>query len=165
MAKKFTGSYEDLQALLSKAGLRGEWSEDQPGKYTFRGEDGCVLNYWRSMGSVQFQGGGRLKELAGLFESAALDERMAEVGRTREDRRQRQIFIVHGHDAVSRDQLELALRRLGLEPFVLMNSSGGGNTLIEALEGAIGRDYSSDFGIVLMTPDDMGCEEGRRGQG
>jgi predicted nucleotide-binding protein len=68
----------------------------------------------------------------------------------------RQIFIVHGHDPAARDQLELALHRLGLEPFVLMNTSGGGKTIIEALEGKIGRDYSSDFGIVLMTPDDLG---------
>src|SRR5205823_8688152 len=67
-----------------------------------------------------------------------------------------QIFIVHGHDMPARDQLELVLHRLGLEPFVLMNSSGEGKTLIEALEGKIGRDYSSDFGIVLMTPDDFG---------
>jgi predicted nucleotide-binding protein len=37
-----------------------------------------------------------------------------------------------------------------------MNSSGEGKTIIEALEGKIGKDYSSDFGIVLMTPDDMG---------
>ena len=71
-------------------------------------------------------------------------------------RESRQIFIVHGHDFDSRDQLELALHRLGLEPFVLMNASGEGKTLIEALEGKIGRDYSSDFGIVLMTPDDIG---------
>jgi predicted nucleotide-binding protein len=28
--------------------------------------------------------------------------------------------------------------------------------IIEALEGQIGRDFTSDFGIVLMTPDDFG---------
>lgn len=67
-----------------------------------------------------------------------------------------QIFIVHGHDTEARDQLELALRRLGLEPYILMNTSGGGKTIIEALEGKIGKDFSSDFGIVLLTPDDMG---------
>ena len=39
---------------------------------------------------------------------------------------------------------------------LLMNESGGGLTIIEALEGQIGRDYSSAFGIVLMTPDDFG---------
>ena len=37
-----------------------------------------------------------------------------------------------------------------------MNTSGGGKTIIEALEGKIGRDFLSDFGIVLMTPDDVG---------
>ena len=37
-----------------------------------------------------------------------------------------------------------------------MNSGGGGKTIIEALEGQIGRDFTSDFGIVLMTPDDFG---------
>ena len=37
-----------------------------------------------------------------------------------------------------------------------MNTSGGGKTIIEALEGQIGRDYTSDFGIALMTPDDVG---------
>ena len=68
----------------------------------------------------------------------------------------KQIFIVHGHDANARDQLELALHRLGLKPFILMNTSGGGKTIIEALEGQIGRDFTSDFGIVLMTPDDFG---------
>ena len=51
---------------------------------------------------------------------------------------------------------KLALHRLGLKPFILMNSSGGGKTIIEALEGEIGRDFRSDFGIVLMTPDDFG---------
>ncbi len=52
--------------------------------------------------------------------------------------------------------MELVLHRLGLEPFILMNTSGGGKTIVEALEGQIGRDFASDFGIVLMTPDDMG---------
>lgn len=37
-----------------------------------------------------------------------------------------------------------------------MNSSSGGLTIIEALEGQIEHDYSSAFGIVLMTPDDFG---------
>jgi predicted nucleotide-binding protein len=37
-----------------------------------------------------------------------------------------------------------------------MNSGGGGQTIIEAIEGEIGKDYSGDFGIVLMTPDDVG---------
>ncbi len=31
------------------------------------------------------------------------------------------------------------------------------DTIIEALKGKIGKDFSSDFGIVHITPDDMGC--------
>jgi len=48
---------------------------------------------------------------------------------------------VHGNDNEARDQLELALRRLFCEPLVLLNSGGGGQTIIEALEGKIGKDY------------------------
>jgi predicted nucleotide-binding protein len=64
------------------------------------------------------------------------------------------IFVAHGHDREARDQLELILRRLGLEPFILQNSDGGGRTIIEALEQNIYREAA--FGIVLMTPDDYG---------
>jgi predicted nucleotide-binding protein len=63
------------------------------------------------------------------------------------------IFVVHGRDHEARDQLELVLRRLGLEPFVLQVTGGGGDTLIEALERMIGKSAQSSFGIVLVTPD------------
>jgi hypothetical protein len=46
-----------------------------------------------------------------------------------------------------------------------MNSSGEGRTIIEALEGYIGRDFSSDFGIVLMTADDLGYYKRSVGMG
>jgi predicted nucleotide-binding protein len=46
---------------------------------------------------------------------------------------------------------------LGLKPFVLANTGGDGLTLIEALEKEIGPvPGRCRFGIVLMTPDDMG---------
>jgi predicted nucleotide-binding protein len=67
-----------------------------------------------------------------------------------------EIFVVHGRDENSRDQLELILHRLGLEPFVLQVTGGGGDTLIEALEKRIGKAAQSAFGIVLVTPDDLG---------
>lgn len=65
------------------------------------------------------------------------------------------IFVVHGHDPNVRDQLELIIHRLGLAPFVLQ-VTGGGETLIEALEKQIGKGARSAFGIVLVTPDDLG---------
>ena len=67
------------------------------------------------------------------------------------------IFVVHGHDRAAREQLELILHRLDLDPFVLANTGGGGLTIIEALEREIGLGPGgSHFGIVLMTPDDFG---------
>jgi len=64
------------------------------------------------------------------------------------------IFVVHGHDREARDQLELVLMRLGLQPFILQNSDGGSQTIIEALEQHIYEEAA--FGIILLTPDDYG---------
>jgi predicted nucleotide-binding protein len=52
----------------------------------------------------------------------------------------------------------LILHKLELEPFVLANKSGNGMTIIEALENEIVSDATEKckFGIVLLTPDDMG---------
>ena len=46
------------------------------------------------------------------------------------------------------------LRRLGLEPFILQNADGGGNTIIEVLELNIYKEAA--FGVALLTPDDYG---------
>jgi predicted nucleotide-binding protein len=67
------------------------------------------------------------------------------------------VFVVHGHDTVAREQLELIIHNLGLDPFVLQNTGGGGLTNIEALEREIGpKADSARFGVVLLTPDDIG---------
>lgn len=157
MATKFKGTIDGLRDLIAAAGIEGEWSEDGEGKHTLRTKDGGVLNWWSSKGTVQLQG---QIDAKGRLESALQSEEQPQTEKPYPSvplvQKKGIIFIVHGHDSDARDQLELALRRLGLEPFILMNSSGGGKTIIEALEGHIGRDYSSAFGIVLMTPDDMG---------
>ena len=46
----------------------------------------------------------------------------------------KRVFIVYGHDVRAREQLELILRRLKLDPVVLQNIPGGGDTIIEKLE-------------------------------
>jgi predicted nucleotide-binding protein len=67
------------------------------------------------------------------------------------------VFVVHGHDATAREQLELILHRLGRDPFVPANTGGGGMTIIEALEQEIRADQTGvHFGIVLLTPDYIG---------
>ena len=158
MAIKHEGTIEELQTLLKTAGLKGKWEDDGQGKHTFRSSDGGVLNFWQSKGTVQIQGQEKAKlKLSNAIATGATTA-AGEVAQAVpvDSRPLKHIFIVHGHDSDARDQLELVLHRLGLKPFILMNSSGGGKTIIEALEGKIGRDFTSDFGIVLMTPDDFG---------
>lgn len=154
MAGKFEGTLDDLKALLEQAGFSGRWSDDGRGKHSFRSLENGVLNWWPNTGSLNFQGKAESKtKLEALFEDSVSETRVCEQN---EISGQKNIFIVHGHDSDALDQLELALHRLGLQPFILMNAGGRGETIIEALEGRIGRDFTSDFGIVLMTPDDFG---------
>lgn len=157
MASTFKGTIDQLKELIAAANIHGEWSEGA-GKHSFRSQDGGVLNWWPSKGTLQFQGKPEGKSPLEMALSGGAVMRPAPVS-VAATVAPSQIFIVHGHDASARDQMELALRRLGLEPFILMNSSGGGKTIVEALEGQIGRDFTSDFGLVLMTPDDVGYSQ------
>lgn len=63
------------------------------------------------------------------------------------------VFVVYGHDATARDQLEAMLRRWGLEPIILDQIASEGQTIIEKLES-----YTDQvgFAVVLATPDDEG---------
>lgn len=61
------------------------------------------------------------------------------------------VFVVHGHDEGSKNELEIVLKDLGLEPVVLHRLADQGRTIIEKFE------QHSDVGyaIVLLTPDDI----------
>jgi predicted nucleotide-binding protein len=158
MTNKFEGTIEELKALIKAAGITGKWEDDGLGKHTFRSGDGGLLNWWPSRGTLNLQGKDKAKSKLekAISASSIMPSTEGAAPAIEQASGGKQIFIVHGHDSDARDQLELALHRLGLKPFILMNNSGGGKTIIEALEGQIGRDFTSDFGIVLMTPDDFG---------
>ena len=65
------------------------------------------------------------------------------------------VFVVYGHDTDARDELELMLRRVQVEPIILENIPGVGETLIEKLESLT----QADFACVLLTPDDVGASQ------
>jgi predicted nucleotide-binding protein len=73
------------------------------------------------------------------------------------------IFIAHGHDPASLDQLELIVHKLKLEPYILQNNDGQSKTLIEALEKNIYEEAA--FGIILATPDDYGYPKDKTDEG
>lgn len=151
---KHHNSLENLQALIETTGFSGTW-ESGESKHCFRARSGEILNWYPSTGTIQFQGQKnpafeqKIEEVLGIEISPKGANNPPHTA---------QIFIVHGHDREARDQLELVLMRLGLQPYILQNSDGGSKTIIEALEKNICRD--SAFGIVLMTPDDFGYPKG-----
>lgn len=156
MATTFDGTIEDLKTKVAEASINGDWSDDEQGKFTFRSKKGGVLNFWPSKGTVQVQGKsgpkGELEAVLSCDQTRASTE-PAETSLQPVDRRTK-IFVVHGHDATALEQLELILRRLNLDPYILQNNDGGSKTIIEALEQQIYKEAA--FGIVLMTPDDYG---------
>ncbi|MCJ2025035.1 TIR domain-containing protein [Methylobacterium sp. J-067] len=156
MDKWFDG-IEQLQALVDRAGVKGSW-EQKGTTWRFSGIRRQVLNYFTTTNKLQFQG-----QEIDAFKTAlvgAAGEKVAEPVIAPPLRvEQAKIFVVHGHDTQAREQLELCLMKLGLQPFILMNAPGGGKTIIEALEHRIYED--SAFGIVLMTPDDYGYSKAK----
>ncbi|HVQ67944.1 MAG TPA: TIR domain-containing protein [Bradyrhizobium sp.] len=158
MSTNFEGDIEELRAKVASAAIAGDWSEDGQGKHSFRSRKGGILNYWPSKGTLQFQG--KLEprsELEAIFSgnaSAISPSRVDDTARQRLTDQRTKIFVVHGHDHAALEQLELVLRRLNLDPYILQNNDGESKTIIEALEQQIYREAA--FGIVLMTPDDYG---------
>ncbi len=148
----FFGKLEKLQEVVKTCGFKGSWTDIEYG-HSFRGEGKQILNFYPKKGTILFQGKntGNFKE---IIESKLTGGETANVTSIDADKKSQKIFVVHGHDHEARDQLELVLRRLGLEPFILMNNSGGGKTIVEALEKHIYEE--SAFGIILLTPDDYG---------
>ena len=71
------------------------------------------------------------------------------------------IFIVYGHDIGARNELELILRRMKLEPIILGNLPAAGDTIIEKLEQFLGEHGNVGFACVLLTPDDEGHIAGK----
>jgi len=157
---KFTGTLDELKEKVRQCGAEGEWAEIA-NAHQFRCKDGSVLNWYSKTGTLQYQGNkDAAQRLKGLLSGTPAPQHAAPAAAVPAARlpvEKPKVFVVHGHDTVAREQLELVLHRLGLEPFVLANTGGGGMTIIEALEQEIVKPHiRARFGIVLLTPDDMG---------
>ena len=152
MPARFHGSLTELKDRLLPLDLDGDWEALPSGVWKFRCRYRAGVLWSETKGTVWFDGPPATKDALAAKVEAVLSDGAAPATVPADS----VIFVVHGRDHDSRDQLELVLRRLGLEPFVLQVTGGGGDTLIEALERMIGKSAQSSFGIVLVTPDDMG---------
>lgn len=72
----------------------------------------------------------------------------------------KKIFLVHGHDAGARFEVEsFVSRTTGITPTVLMLEASGGKTVIEKFEAHADK---ASYAIVLMTADDVGQSKADR---
>jgi predicted nucleotide-binding protein len=142
---------EKVQELLTAQNI-GFSAKEMPHGRQFRLEDGAILNVYSS-GKCVWQG----KETAARARMIELlDEGTpklpADAVQTTTNAATNKVFIVYGHDVEAREQLELLLRRMKLEPVILQNLPIGGQTIIEKLETNLDVRYA----CVLLTPDDEG---------
>lgn len=163
---KHNGSFEDLKTMVRAVGREITHSGPSGNAHQIKTRDGAVINWYESTGTVQFQGTPEAKnnleaDLAtytGIPAAVPVNAASPATAATPATApAASKVFIVHGHDSVAREQLELVVHKLGLDPYVLQNTGGAGLTIIEALESEIGtRAGAAKFGIVLLTPDDVG---------
>lgn len=66
----------------------------------------------------------------------------------------KKVFIVHGHNSVIRERVELLLTQLGFEPIVLLKEASKSQTIIEKIES---ESMQCCYAVVLYTK----CDEGR----
>lgn len=57
MTMKFSGTYAELQDKLLLAGIDGQW-RNLGNQKQFHADGGAILNWWKSSGTISFQGPG-----------------------------------------------------------------------------------------------------------
>jgi predicted nucleotide-binding protein len=148
-------SVDDVERRLQAGGLVVE-SKARLGNetgYQLRCRTGEIINVF-DKGTVSVQGKNQpqTRELLGVVDGAeSVHEAPGPMSR--------KVFVVYGHDATTRTQLEAMLRRWGLDPLILDQLPSEGQTIIEKLEKYAGEDVR--FAVVLATPDDEGHVRGK----
>lgn len=163
MTNRFNGTYQELKHKVVLTSISGEWKELSNGQKQYKTETGVCLNWWETTKTLSIQGvnGVNKDKFEVAFYKVLRGENISAVTAPQvtfvPSAANKKIFIVHGHDENSLRDLELFLMKLGLDPYILKNNVESGKTIIEALEQRIV--YDSAFGIVLMTPCDVGASK------
>ncbi|MBB3956297.1 TIR domain-containing protein [Novosphingobium sediminicola] len=103
------------------------------------------IRFPSSNGSALGNAAGEPKELIILENNDSKDSLVTEIST--------KVFVVHGRDDATKNEVSLFLRTVGLEPIILhMRPNGGRHLLTKFQEESSG----AAFAVVLMTPDDEG---------
>jgi len=71
------------------------------------------------------------------------------------DNTNKNIFIVHGHDAALKESVARFITKLNLNPIILSEQANKGSTLFEKFI----KNSDVSYAIVLLTPDDKGAKK------
>jgi predicted nucleotide-binding protein len=169
---KHIGSFEDLKAIVRNVGFVIDVGGQRGHFKQIRTHDGAIVNWFESTGTLQFQGKQQAREkleqafsdYKGLPADGTLPPEKTKSVRAPHPADSvpgKEVFVVHGQDGAANKQLGLILHRLGLKPLVLKNRPAEGLKSIEVLKGeASPHKNTARYGIVLMTPDDVGYSKG-----
>jgi hypothetical protein len=79
MKLKFLGDYAKLRKCVSRTGISGQWRQIKNHQIQYRTDDGALLNWWESTGTIVFQGRKRaIRKFKGPFVRAALEKGLLE---------------------------------------------------------------------------------------
>jgi len=160
------GKLEDVRARLVEAGHPNIGEDEKPNGHTMLWvpEIDAVVNVWQT-GTCNVQGSeaARMQQILGELVGKAKGKRR-HIGQPvatattagvapPSTNKAKKVFVVYGHDVTAKEQLTAMLQRWGLEPLVLDELPSGGNTIIEKLEH---YQDGAEWGVVLLTPDDIG---------
>jgi predicted nucleotide-binding protein len=146
-----------MQALLEASNV-GFSAKEMPHGRQFRFQDGAIANVYNS-GKIIWQGKTTetTEKVSALCGQAPAERPAFVAGKETTSLANNKVFIVYGHDVEAREQLELLLRRMKLEPVILQNLPIAGDTIIEKLE----QNMDVRYACVLLTPDDEGHAVGQ----
>jgi hypothetical protein len=66
------------------------------------------------------------------------------------------VFLVHGHDAESKETVARFIEKLGLKVIILHEQPHSGKTIIEKYESFASK---AGYAVILLTPDDLGASK------
>lgn len=147
---------DEVRACLQAAGLQIASESALPNSLgtQLRLQNGAIVNCFNT-GKFNVQGKNQdaVKECLGVPDAQPAAPQPAAAARPVLSK----VFVVYGHDATARTELEAMLRRWKLEPLILDQLPSEGQTIIEKLEK-----YTAEvkFAVVLATPDDEGYRAG-----
>ncbi|ABN57668.1 putative nucleotide-binding protein containing TIR-like domain protein [anaerobic digester metagenome] len=107
-------------------------------------------------GFNSFSTGRLLKDSFNILEDCIKQLEMKINITSKPKKQDRRVFIVHGHNEQTKDEVEKFLTKYSLEPIILHKQANLGKTIIEKVEH-----YSNSvrFAIILLTGDDIGAKK------